>query len=91
MDTHLVCSDHYYLAVHTFEEGLGEAVYDLGEVGEIAEVDWLTSPRFHVARLRMAVLSYPKYANAPGLRRATQEYEVEVSVASLRVSVRTSE
>jgi len=91
-DTHGTCSNRYYLAVHTFEEGLGEAVDDIGEVGEIADVQWLPSKKELVARLRLRVLSYPSFSDSPGitlqrgLRRIEQWYELEVSVTSLLLS-----
>src|SRR5262249_5194609 len=83
--THLVCSHHYYLAVSTFEEGLGESVFDLGEVGAIAEIQWLKPGKPLIARLKIRVVSYPEEylkSNA-SLIRKEQSYELEITLEKL--------
>ena len=37
-ETHMICSHQYYLAVSKYDEAPEQAVYDLGTVGEIIEV-----------------------------------------------------
>lgn len=59
-DTHVVCSHDYYLAVSTFEEGLGETVFALGEIGATAEIQWLKPAKPLTARLKIRVVSYPE-------------------------------
>jgi hypothetical protein len=84
-DTHVVCSHHYYLAVSTFEEGLGESVFDLGEVGAIAEIQWLKPGKPLTARLKIRVVSYPEEylkSNA-SLIRKEQSYELEITLEKL--------
>ena len=84
-DTHVVCSHHYYLAVSTFEEGLGESVFDLGEVGEIAEIQWLKSGKPGAARLKIRVVNFPEeyFKSNATLTRNEQSYELEITVEKL--------
>ncbi len=84
-DTHVVCSHHYYLAVSTFEEGLGESVFDLGEVGEIAEIHWLKPGKPLTARLKIRVVNYPEeyFKSNATLTKKEQSYELEITVEKL--------
>jgi len=84
-DTHVVCSHHYYLAVSTFEEGLGESVFDLGEVGEIAEIQWLKPGKPGAARLKIRVVNYPEeyFKSNAALVKKQQSYELEITVENL--------
>ena len=87
-DTHVVCKHHYYLAVSTFQEGLGEAVYDLGEVGEISGVEWLPLKKELTASLRLRVTNYPEHVFDwnKALVKAQKLYEIEVSLDKLSVT-----
>ena len=86
-DTHVVCSHHYYLAVSTFEDGMGEAVYDLGEVGEIDDIHWLQSDRSLTARLKLRVTNYPVeyFKTTKTLIRRQKNYELEIRIDKLPV------
>jgi len=73
------------MAVSTFEEGLGESVFDLGEVGAIAEIQWLKPGKPLTARLKIRVVSYPEEylkSNA-SLIRKEQSYELEITLEKL--------
>jgi hypothetical protein len=84
-DTHVVCSHHYYLAVSTFEEGLGESVFDLGEVGAIAEIQWLKSGKPGAAHLKIRVVNYPEeyFKSNAALIKKERSYELEITVENL--------
>ena len=84
-DTHYVCSHHYYLAVSTYEEGLGEAVYDLGEVGEIRNIRWLKSSKELTARLQLNVTNFPNEYLAwdRNLTKVERTYTLEVGLEKL--------
>ena len=85
LDTHVVCSHHYYLAVSSFEEGAGEAVYDLGEVGEISNIQWLKANKPWEARLRLTVTNYPVdyFKTTKTLIRQQKDYELYISIDKL--------
>src|SRR5262245_38300720 len=59
-DTHYVCSYHYYLAAAPHEEGFEGAVYDLGELGEISDIQWQQSDVSDTVQLSMRVTNYPR-------------------------------
>jgi len=86
-DTHSVCSHRYYLAVSAFEDGLPAVVYDLGEVGEMSNIQWLKSERPQTVRLRVLVTNYPvEYFKLNSkLLRKEQAYELEVSLTRLTI------
>jgi len=86
-DTHVFCSHHDYLAVSSFEEGLGEAVYDLGEVGEISNIQWLKANKPLAARLRLTVTNYPVdyFKTTKTLIRRQKNYELDISIDKLSV------
>jgi len=86
-DTHVVCSRHYYLAVSAFEEGMGEAVYDLGEVGEIDDIHWLQSDEPLTARLKLRASNYPvEYLKTTkNLVKRQKNYELEIRIDKLLV------
>lgn len=86
-DSHYVCSHHYYLAVRPYEEGLGEAVYDLGEVGEISQIQWLNPDSEMKARLRITVTNFPKeyFTSNKTLIKREKSYELEISVDKLSI------
>ena len=84
-DTHYVCSHHYYLAASTYEEGLGEAVYDLGEVGEIRNIQWLKPSKELTSRLRLTVTNFPNeyFAWNRNLTKIERIYTIEVGLDRL--------
>lgn len=84
-DTHVVCSHHYYLAVSAFEEGLGESVFDLGEVGAIAEIQWLKPHKPLTAHLKIRVVNYPEeyFKSNAALIKKEQSYELEITLENL--------
>jgi hypothetical protein len=62
-----------------------KASFDLGEVGEIAEIQWLRLGNLLTARLKIRVVSYPEEylkSNA-SLIRKDQSYEPEIAVERL--------
>jgi hypothetical protein len=86
-DSHYVCSRHYYLAVSSFEEGFGAVVYDLGEVGEISDIQWLKPNQQQTARLRLRVTNFPVeyFSLNDKLPKREQMYELEVALNRLTV------
>jgi len=86
-DTHVVCSNHYFLAVSSFEEGMGEAVYDLGEVGEISNIQWQKADKPLLARLRLTATNYPVdyFKTTKVLIRQQNNYRLDVSIDKLSV------
>jgi hypothetical protein len=87
-DSHYVCSHHYYLAVSTYEEGLGEAAYDLGEVGEISDIQWSRPDDQLSARLRITVSNYPKeyFKHNQTLIKREKRYELKITLERLSVT-----
>jgi len=87
-DSHYVCSHRYYLAASAFEEGLGEAVYDLGEVGEIAEIRWLKSQQPLTAHLNITVTNFPaeRFRDNDSLTKKQKRYGLVVGLDRLSVS-----
>ncbi len=93
LDGHYVCSHHYYLAVTSFQLGIDAAVYDLGEVGEISDIEWLMPNQPLTARLRIRVTSLPRDYFEPKyfgflsdhLPRRERIYELEVGLNRLTV------
>jgi len=81
-ETHMICSYRYYLAVSEFGEYPDQAVFGLGEVGEIQSVKWLPTDGWGRALLQVEVSNYPEYAYArnPDLVRVTKSFELVVSV-----------
>ncbi len=86
-DTHGICSYKYYLAVAEQGVGLEQAVFFLGEVGEITKVEWLESPQTYVARLRFEVSNYSSIAFEMNTKlvRKTRSFELNVSARSLKI------
>lgn len=86
-DTHVVCSHRYYLAVSAFEDGMGEAVYDLGEVGEIDDIHWLQSDEPLTARLKLRVTNYPVeyFKTTKSLIKRQKNYELYIRIDKLLV------
>src|SRR5262249_250428 len=86
-DTHVICSHHYYLALSSFEEGMGEAVYDLGAVGEISNIQWLKTNEQLATRLRLTVTNYPvEYLKTmKTLIERQKNYELDISIDELLV------
>jgi hypothetical protein len=87
-DATVVCSHHYYLAVSAYLNGLGEAVYDLGEMGEIGGVEWLPTKRTLTASVKLHVTNYPEHVITANksLVKAQRQYELEVSLDRLSVT-----
>ena len=92
-ETHGVCSHHYYLAVRLHDIGAYPEVYDLGEVGEIDDIEWLTpiqpaegGSNGHL-RLRIRVTNFPLYSfdYNPELIRRERLYELEAGLNRLTV------
>ena len=91
--THYVCSGHYYLAVRSLQIGFDPVVYDLGEVGEIDDIEWLmpnqradAESTGHV-RLRIRVTNFPSeyFDYNASLIRRERLYELEASLERLTV------
>lgn len=86
-DTHVVCSHHYYLAVHTFEEGLGESVFDLGEVGESDDIIWLDHKKDLTANIKITVNNYSNigFEMNKALAKRQRKYELAINLESISV------
>lgn len=92
-DTHGGCSHHYYLAVRSLQIGFTPVVYDLGEVGEIDDIEWLmpnqstTAESHGYMRLRIRVTNFPLYSFDlnPELNRRERLYELEAGLDRLTV------
>ena len=91
-ETEWVCSYRYVLAVSEYGEVPSKAVYDLGEVGEIANVRWLqpdSSDHSNRATLELQVRSAPGHASArnPKLKVQVRRYRLDISLDSLAIHV----
>jgi len=66
---------------------LGEAVYDLGEVGEISNIQWLKANKPLAARLRLTVTNYPVdyFKTTKTLFRQQKNYELDISINKLLI------
>lgn len=86
-ETHMICNYRYYLAVSDFGEYPDQAVFGLGEVGEIRSIKWLPTDGWGTALLQIEVSNYPEYAYArnPDLVRVTKSFELVVSVDGVEV------
>ncbi|WP_420126388.1 hypothetical protein [Longimicrobium sp.] len=86
-DTHMVCTHRYFLAVA--EEGVAgdQAVFDLGEVGEITRARVLAD-RGRNPRLRVVVLNYPPdiFQYQRDLVRQERVYLIHLALDSLRIT-----
>jgi hypothetical protein len=87
-ETHMICSHQYYLAVSEYDEAPEQAVYDLGTVGEIIEVQWLQDRRVDRARINIVVSNYPLHAYMRNSRLVpkTVTYALDVGVNSLKIN-----
>ena len=84
--SHYSCSNHYYLAVDSGQLGIAPVVYDLGEVGEISDIEWLRPNQPETARLRIRVTNFPReYFEFADLPRIERVYELEASLNRLTV------
>src|SRR5690606_10176786 len=87
METEVVCSFRYFLAVHDGSLGVTGAVYDLGHVGEITSIERLKSADGGSDRLRVQVANYPAHAfklNSK-LVKQTKVFELTVNMESLQI------
>lgn len=86
-DTHMICSHRYFLAVA--EEGAGgaQAVFDLGEVGEIVGARVMVGADPVHPHLALAVQNYPDHAFQynPTLVRQKRIYVLTLDVKTLRI------
>ena len=90
--SHYVCSNHYYLAVRSAEEGFDPVVYDLGEVGEISDMALLMPNQPGTARLRVRVTNFPReYFEIADLPRRERVYVLEVNLDRLTIVQRQRE
>ena len=85
--SHYVCSNHYYLAVDSAQLGIEPVVYDLGEVGEISDIEWLMPNQPETARLRIRVTNFPReyFDLNDNLPRRERVYELEAGLNRLTV------
>ena len=87
-ETEWVCTYHYVLAVSEHGEEPAQAAFDLGEVGQIGNIRWLSSPdQFH-AILRVGVRNYPLHAvrQNPKLKLRSRSYKMDISVQTLTLT-----
>ena len=89
-DTHGICSYKYYLAVAEQGVGLTQAVFFLGEVGEITKVQWLESSQPYLARLQLEISNYSNYGFELNteLVRKTRTLELNVSTRSIKITAK---
>ena len=86
--THQICARHYFLAVSEFDELPEQAVFDLGTVGELRNIEWLRDERMNAARLQLDVVNYPASALRanPELQERVMKLELDVTVEAVRVN-----
>ena len=87
-DTHMVCSHRYFLAVGEYDLMPRQAVFDLGEVGEIVRARVMVDRGPMHPQLKLTVQNYPAHAFQynPGLVRETRAYSVELDLEKLRIA-----
>ena len=81
-ETEWVCSYRYVLAVSEFGEVRERTAYDLGEVGEIANIKWLPSDSLDHAVLEFEVRSVPGHAarQNPKLSMRRRRYKLDAGL-----------
>ena len=86
--THWVCSYRYVLAVSEFDELPSQAVYDLGELGEIRTIRWPSSTGLDQAVWEVYVLNYPADAakQNPRLELRVKRYRLDITVPRIAVT-----
>jgi len=86
--THWICSYEYYLAVSEHDEAPAQAVYSLGDVGEIVSVRWMPGTVGDRAILRVSVTNYSMTAlrRESTLRREERRFTVDVTVDTLSIT-----
>lgn len=86
-DTHAVCTHHYFLAVSEDGEAPGQAVFALGEVGEIVHAR-VRADRGLDARLVVTVLNHAATAfdYQDDLVREERVFSIALDLDTLRIS-----
>jgi len=87
-DTHMICSLRIFLAVSEDGEAPAQALYELGEVGEVVGAKVVLDYGLEDPRLRLFVLNYPRdvFPYAPQLVREQRGYELDFDLSSVRVT-----
>jgi hypothetical protein len=87
-DTHMICSHRYFLAVSEEGYGAAQAVFDLGEVGEIIRARVMVDRWPAHPQLKLTVQNFPDHAFQynPSLVRQTRVYSVELDVQTLKIA-----
>ncbi len=87
IDTEVVCSFRYFLAVHSGDLGFSGKVYDLGMVGEITKIEWQKKSSSDSDRLRVEVTNYPADVLRfnPKLVKRTKKFELIIKFDSLEI------
>lgn len=87
-DTHMVCTHRYFLAVGEYDLLPRQAVFDLGEVGQIVRARVMIDRGPRHPQLKLTVQNYPAHAFQynPKLVRETRTYSVELDLETLRIA-----
>ena len=86
-DTHMICTHRYFLAVAEDGVAADQAVFDLGEVGEITSARVMAN-RGQDIRLRVVVANYPRHVFRYTRRLVREEraYLIHLGLDSLRIT-----
>src|SRR5262245_30083694 len=81
-ETHAVCAYRHYLAAIGDGEGIPPAVFDLGWLGQISDIQWL--PRnegqaYGLGRLKIEVVNFPPHVFQNRRDRRVVRYELTVT------------
>ena len=80
-ETHMICSHRYYLAIGDYGEEPLQAVFYLGNFGEITKFKWVTTP-VRMASIDIEIQNYPTYAFKRNreLKKKTHFYRIRLYI-----------
>lgn len=80
-ETHMICSHKYYLAIGDYGEEPLQAVFYLGNFGEITKFKWVTTP-IRTALIDIEIQNYPTYAfeRNQELKKKTQFHRIKLFI-----------
>ncbi len=90
-ETHMTCGYEYYLAVSEYDEMPQQAVYYLGKVGEISEIEWLKQDENDKALIKFVVCSYPQLALERNRQLPKKEKTSTLEVGVNAIKIRKAE
>jgi hypothetical protein len=87
-ETTTTCCYHFYMAVSEFDENPKQAVFDLGEVGDIVNISWEDSKESNKAVLNFTSYNYPVFLleTHAELKKKMIEQSLNVSVDSILIN-----